>query len=144
MAIIKAFAFTPEPTTDAKGKVIRIVTRPLIRIRLEYGRNKSESPVTCLLDSGCDFNLFPASWGKVIGIDITKGKSSNYEGIGKSDLIAYTHIVKIHVEETKISFTAPIDFSEKQQLPLLGRAGFFSYFKKVIFDELNDKFILQF
>jgi len=143
--MLNSFKFTDEPTLDStKKKVIRFVSRALIRIKLEYGGNLSPYPITCLIDSGCDFNLFPASWAKSLGIIIEDGTPVKYIGIGKSDLIAYSHFVKIHVEDTNMSFTTKVDFSEKQQTPLLGRSGFFSYFKKIIFDEENNQFTLVF
>lgn len=143
--MLKSFKFTDEPTLDPeKKKVIRYVSRALIRIRLEYGGKISTHPITCLIDTGCDSNLFPSSWGKSLGINIENGININYTGIGESSLLAYSHIVKIHIEDTNISFTTKVDFSEKQQTPLLGRSGFFMYFKRIIFDEENGRFTLDF
>ncbi len=143
--IVAEFRFTPEPHIDPTNrKVYRYVDRPYVRIRLEYGKNISATPVTCLIDSGCDFNLFPAHWGETLGIAIEDGEPVNYMGIGNSGLKAYTHKVKIHIEGTAINFVTAIDFSKDQQTPLLGRSGFFGYFKKITFEEENNKFVLAF
>lgn len=129
--MIKSFKFTEEPTFDRTNKrVIHYISRALIRLRLEYNGKISPTPITCLIDSGCDNNLFPSSWGRSLGIKIENGAPANYIGIGKSSLEGYRHLVKIHIADSNISFKTIVDFSDEQQIPLLGRGGFFFYFKK--------------
>lgn len=143
MSIIEEIKHTPEPTI-INGKIVRYVSRPYINVQICYNHKISKTPVRCLIDSGCDHNLFPAHWGELIDIPIKKGKFAPYRGIGSSSLIAYTHFVTLNIPNTPIQFKTGIDFSYEKQLPLLGRSGFFSYFKRVIFDEENEKCILEF
>ncbi len=143
MSIIEEFKFTSEPTI-INQKVVKFVSRPLINVQLSFNHKINKTPVTCLIDSGCDHNLFPAHWGELIGIPIKKGPIAPYKGIGSSSLTAYSHVVTLYITNTSISFKTNIDFSYEQQVPLLGRSGFFAYFKKVVFDEENNKFILEF
>lgn len=89
--------------------------------------------VNCLLDSGADRNLFPAQWGEAVGIKIKAGKETIHYGIGNNDIKAYRHTVKLYVGT--YSFETQVDFSSQQSLPLLGRTGFFSCFKQIIFNE---------
>lgn len=89
-----------------------------------------------MVDSGSDRNLFPAKLGESIGINIKSGNLRPILGIGKDNVIdAYTHKIKIFIADR--SFDSEADFSYEQQAPLLGRDGFFKFFKKVEFKEKN-------
>lgn len=89
--------------------------------------------VNCLVDSGSDINLFPAEVGEQIGIPIKKGKLMPVFGIGQKEVIAYRHKVKLYFGT--FNFLTDIDFCFEQRTPLLGRIGFFTNFKRVIFCE---------
>lgn len=86
-----------------------------------------------LVDSGASVNLFPARFGEQVGINIKKGKLVKLFGIGDKVISAYRHKIKLHFG-LKV-FEINTDFSFEQNLPLLGRDGFFNLFQKVIFDE---------
>lgn len=129
-----SFNYVPFPTVDPEKKnIIGQIFRPLIPVRIGYKYNLFRNPINALLDSGSDRNLFPSYVGEEIGIRIKKGKYQNVGGIGGVGIKAFTHPVKIFVGSH--SFETFIDFSYEQQVPILGRIGFFNYFDKVIFKE---------
>lgn len=132
MPVIR-FDYTPEVFINPKTEKVNYVYRPLIDIRLCYKHNFGKNLVGCLLDSGADKNLFPASWGQSVNIEIKKGELVRHYGIGDKDIIAYRHKIKLYVGS--FSFETNADFSFEQGFPLLGREGFFKYFKKIVFNE---------
>lgn len=133
------FEYTPEVFVHPKtGKVGYHQYRPLIDARLCYKHNLNKYLVKCLLDSGADKNLFPAGWGKTVGINIEKGVKVKHFGIGNKDLTAFRHKIKLYVGS--YSFDTSADFSYDQPFPLLGREDFFKYFKQITFQE-KDHFV---
>ena len=132
MAILK-FSYYPRLYFNPVSKKQIEVYRPYVPIRLAFAHHLDKDVVYCLVDSGSDRNLFPALWGKSLGINITKGVPVNVTGIGGHDLVAYKHNVKIYLDtfglETEVFFT------DRQKMPLLGRNGFFDKFKRVCFNE---------
>lgn len=54
-------------------------------------------------------------------------------GIGNIGITAYVHPVKIFIQA--YNFKTDIHFSYDHRIPLLGRYGFFKYFKQVVFNE---------
>lgn len=134
MSLIKIeFDTTLVPITFKDGKVKDYTLRPLIPIVISssISHKKSKTPIDCLLDSGADRNLFPASMGENIGIKITKGQKTTHTGIGNSIMEAYRHTISIHCGG--ISFITSSDFSYQQTIPLLGRDGFFMFFQSITF-----------
>lgn len=128
MPLLK-FNYSPNLTVDPKTKKYDIIYRPYIPIRLCYVHNLGKTQVYCLLDCGSDRNLFPASWGESVGINIKKGEEINILGIGNTRITAYKHQVKLFIGTA--SFATPADFSYFQNTPLLGRENFFNLFKQV-------------
>ena len=114
------------------------IYRPKIPIRLCYGHNMAKFLVDCLIDSGSDNNLFPAEWGEVLGIKIQKGKQTSIYGIGNIKIISYCHKVKLYMGTVSIFTEA--NFIYEQNIPLLGRNGFFNCFKRIIFND-KDRFV---
>ena len=108
------------------------VYRPKIMVWIS-NQNKHSRIFHALVDSGSDRNLFPASWGEAVGINIKSGKRCSIYGIGNAELTAYTHEVDLHLGRE--TFRTTIDFSYEQGMPLLGRQGFFDLFKQVEFRE---------
>ena len=132
MSVIR-FDYTPEVFINPKTQKVDYVYRPLIDVRLCYKHNFGKNLVSCLLDSGADKNLFPASWGESVKIKIKKGELTHHYGIGNKDVLAYRHKIKLYVGS--FSFETYADLSFEQSSPLLGREGFFKYFKEITFRE---------
>jgi hypothetical protein len=117
-----------DPRTGKQTEIFR----PTIPVVIVY-KNKATFDFQALIDSGSDRNLFPAGFGEAIGIDIKNGNKHPIRGIGDYDIMAYTHKVKILAAGK--TFEAEIDFSYEQKSPLLGRLGFFNFFKEICFNE---------
>ena len=127
------FYYIPDIYTDiSTGKTIEIL-RPKIPVRLSANFNTSKVLIDCLFDTGSDRNLFPADWGRSLGLKIEKGKKVKIGGIGNKELIAYTHKVALHIQGNKIITEA--DFSNEQNTPLLGRIGFMDKVEEIIVNE---------
>ncbi len=118
--------YLPEPSPRG------MVYRPKIMIWISKG-SKHSRIFHALVDSGSDRNLFPAELGEAIGIDKKSEKSCLVYGIGSIELTTYEHQADLHIG--KVSFKTIVDFSYEQQMPLLGRSGFFDLFKRVEFRE---------
>lgn len=121
------FNYLPQPYVDSSGNTVDFY-RPFIPIRLSCAR-KIGQYFYALIDSGSDTNLFPAGLGIVLGLNIKKGKIKNIGGIGDSKLTAYTHKVSLYIGTKK--FDTEVDFSYNQEVPLLGRQGFFNLFGEI-------------
>lgn len=86
-----------------------------------------------IVDSGASFCIFHSSIGRAIGLSIEKGEEDQTTGVSGSPTKIYVHHVSLHVPGGHI-FKIRAGFTD--QLPLaglLGRTGFFEYFK-IIFD----------
>lgn len=113
-------------------QIIKEIFIPFIPIRIASG-DKLGLSFRALVDSGASRSLFPAALGIQCGINILNGKRVKIFGIGRKEITAYTHKIKILLG--LVSFETEADFSFEQDIPLLGREGFFNLFQKVIFDE---------
>ena len=124
----RSFSFTyfPFPFRDPKDYEIKEIFRPTVPIKIGFGKKVSFA-FQALVDSGSDRNLFPASIGEITGLNIRKGVKLEIMGIGRVKIISFTHKVTLYIVE--------IDFSYDQEVPLLGRNGFFSMFKRIDFKE---------
>ncbi len=127
------FDYLPFGFYDPVTKEPSYLYRPYIPVTLGYNHRLCKFPLDCLLDSGADKNLFPAQWGDLIGINIKRGKLQEHIGIGDAKIQAYRHKITLYIGS--YSFKTEADFSQSQQIPLLGREGFFQFFDKVSFNE---------
>jgi hypothetical protein len=105
---------------------------PTIPVILAY-KTKTSWDFQALVDSGSDRNLFPAEMAEYLDIDIKSGEPRPVRGIGDHDIVAYTHKLKILAAGK--TFDTEIDFSYEQKALLLGRQGFFNFFREVCFNE---------
>ena len=143
MSIKKVITLTSDIYKNNNNQVTGIVDRPYIPLLLKYKHKISNTPVNCLLDSGSDCNLFPASWAAVVGINVRNGVKKRIRGIGGSEVIAYTHKVEL-IYDKELRLYTDVDFSSQQNIPLLGREGFFDKFDEISFDLKNNCFTLIF
>jgi hypothetical protein len=118
--------YYPYIAEDPQTKKRFEIFRPTIPIVFVY-KGKPSWDFQAFIDSGSDRNLFPAQMGEYVGINIESGKKRSIRGIGDHDIAAYTHQVKILAAGK--SFETEIDFSYEQKAPLLGRSGFFDFFR---------------
>src|SRR3989344_4691041 len=82
--------YQESPGLDVKWRP-SLVPRPLVDIHLNY-KHGTMIKLTALVDSGSDYNLFPADICNVLGINLKKGLLIKVQGIGDSPPIeAYRH-----------------------------------------------------
>jgi|SRR3990172_9347830 len=127
----RSFSFTyfPFPFRDPKDYEIKEIFRPTVPIKIGFGKKVSFA-FQALVDSGSDRNLFPASIGEITGLNIRKGVKLEIMGIGRIKIISFTHEVTLYIE--KCTFDVEIDFFYDQEVPLLGRNGFFICLRELI------------
>jgi hypothetical protein len=130
-----SFYYVPDVGIDnVTGEPVEVM-RPKIPIRLIINHKVFPQVIEALFDTGSDRNLFPADIAKSMGVNVTKGDAKKIGGIGQGNPIdAYTHNVTILVANQKVS--TDIDFSFKQNIPILGRVGFMDKFPLI---EINQK-----
>lgn len=131
------FTYHPYPRKDPKTGDMFEIFRPTVPIIVSY-KSIPSWEIQALVDSGSDRNLFPAKLGEFINIDIKSGDKKPIQGIGDSNIIAYTHKIKMHI--AGYNFETEADFSYEQQSLLLGRDGFFKFFRKIEFKE-KEKYV---
>lgn len=127
------------PTVKFKYKISKTLKMPIITVAIEF--NKKWFPIEAYVDSGATYSVFTAQIADYIGLSYREGLRK-YVQVGNGALIPiYLHDLQIQVGKNRI--TVPIGFSEKLGINfnLIGRVGFFDYFK-VCFDEKN--YIIQF
>lgn len=131
------YHYLPNPRKDPKtGKIIGQIYYPVIPIKLGYKHHIFKYLINSLVDSGSDRNLFPAEIGENLGIKIKNEFCQEIGGIGGIKIIAFAHEVKIYLGSFVIDTF--VDFAYEQKVPLLGRNGFFNYFKTVTFKEKSN------
>ena len=128
------FKYAPEPTKTG------IINRPTARVFLQSTKAEWYT-FRVYVDSGADLSLFRKSDAKLIGLDLYKGEYRPMMGISKTLLPAYTHKVKIKIEETPLDVL--VAFADSDEVPrLLGRTDVFKHFK-ITFDEEKLEIIFE-
>jgi hypothetical protein len=128
------FKYTPEPTRTG------IIHRPTARILLQSTKNVWYA-FRVYIDSGADISLFTKTDAKLLGLDLYKGEYRPIIGIGKTLIPAYTHKIKMKIEETTLNVNA--SFADSDEVPrLLGRTDIFKHFK-ITFNEQNLETIFE-
>lgn len=128
------FKYTPEPTKTG------IIHRPTARILLQSTKNEWYA-FRVYIDSGADMSLFTRTDAKLLGLDLYKGEYRPIIGVGKTLIPAYTHRIKMKIEETTLNVNT--SFADSDEVPrLLGRTDIFKHFK-ITFNEQNLETILE-
>jgi hypothetical protein len=128
------FKYTPEPTRTG------IIHRPTARILLQSTKNEWYA-FRVYIDSGADMSLFTKTDAKLLGLNLYKGEYRPIIGIGKTLIPAYTHKVKMKIEETTLNVHT--SFADSDEVPrLLGRTDIFKHFK-ITFNEQNLETIFE-
>jgi hypothetical protein len=128
------FKYTPEPTRTG------IIHRPTARILLQSTKNELYA-FRVYIDSGADMSLFTKTDAKLLGLNLYKGEYRPIIGIGKTLIPAYTHKIKMKIEETTLNVHS--SFADSDEVPrLLGRTDIFKHFK-ITFNEQNLETIFE-
>lgn len=133
MSKITGYSYVPQIFQDSKSKKFIQIYLPLIPIKVSSVYGQISPQFDALLDSGSDRNLFPISLAKYLRINFGKIKSKPIYGIGKNHIKAYP--AKLTLWLGNKSYETEADFSQEQNIPILGRDGFFNLFKSIKFDE---------
>jgi len=128
MPVLK-YEYTPLFRLDPVYNEYFVVFVPFVLIRLSMNHRISQSIINCLFDTGADISLFPDTMATSLGVNIKKGNLTEHMGIGNVSVLAYRHKVKMFAEG--YSFNTFADFSEQQNVSLLGRITFAEHFKRV-------------
>jgi hypothetical protein len=117
------------------------VKTPSIPILLS---GKENFETIALVDSGADISAIPRDLAEILGLDLTKEKSSAYGIGGKVNSVETTVNITIERGHEHYAFRIPVkvildDFDFPM---LLGREGFFDKFT-ISFDQAHEKFSLK-
>lgn len=122
--------------------------RPIIPVRLTYGNSSVNTPA--LIDSGADFNVFPLSIAKDLGLKLNMNKMLIFSGVGEKSqkLTGYLGVLDLMIyrKGDSIKFSTPIVFTNdipSNGIPLLGESGFFDHLEEICFYYQRGKVILQ-
>ena len=120
------FEYTKYPATPPEVRPAKFVYRPVIPVRLSWGRKTTE--FDALIDSGADQTTFPGWIAEGLGYNLHKGQKRIFMGIGGS-VLAYRHKIQIILNGNR--FTVDAFFShdwDDMPFGLLGQESFFSRF----------------
>ncbi|OIP57952.1 MAG: hypothetical protein COX79_05710 [Candidatus Levybacteria bacterium CG_4_10_14_0_2_um_filter_36_16] len=134
------FDFEPDLHLNPETNNWEYAYRPYLFVKLGYRHRLSENSIRALIDSGSDHNIFPAELASEIGLDYKKGVKRKTTAVNEYAFIVYGNRVKMEYEGKVVETV--IYFGENVKIPVLGRNGFFNYFKKVNFDVKNKNFEL--
>ena|SRR3989344_5870678 len=122
--------------------------RPIIAIRLSYKNSSVNIPA--LIDSGADFNVFPLSIAKDLGLNLNFNKPIVFNGVGEKSqkLTGYLAVINLMIfnKGDSISFSTPIVFTNdipSNGFALLGETGFFDHLNQVSFFYKRGKVLLE-
>jgi hypothetical protein len=112
--------------------------RPIIPVRISYKTSSINTPA--LIDSGADFNVFPLSIAKDLGLDLNLDKPVIFGGVGDKSpkLTGYLAVVDLMIfnKGKNIKFSTPVVFTESipsNGFSLLGETGFFDHLSRISF-----------
>jgi hypothetical protein len=116
----------------------------MVKTVLESNSRRNEFYFLSVVDSGADHCIFPASFGKQLGLDIEKGQPMDGAGVGGGDTWFYHNVrIWVEIDQRAWGFDCLTGFSFKMDalgIGLLGRDGFFHLFEEVTFDQNNRLF----
>lgn len=133
MAKITGYSYVPKNYQDPIIHQNIQIYVPMLPIRISKDHGQISPLFDALADSGSDRNLFPMALANYLGIDFKKIKPNKIYGIGKDHIEAFPAEINIWLGTKK--FEADADSSPQQNIPILGRNGFFNLFKSIKFDE---------
>lgn len=103
--------------------------RPIFPVYLHY--QDEEFGYEALLDSGADYNIFPSSIGRALGLDVKSVKEMEIGGIVAGEpLVGYVHQIEIEViigEKIK-TLVVFADNISPDGYGVLGQLGFFNFY----------------
>ena len=132
------FSFLPIPPDTAFPNRDEI-KRPIVALLITNGDR--QTVVFCVVDSGADLCVFPASLANRLGIELSKDKASAFSGSGETTQMAYFEEIQatilpmdgpnIDPNQEPLTFLLYAGFCDTLEhvgMGLLGQEGFFSRF----------------
>jgi hypothetical protein len=115
---------------------------PAIPIKLVKLDGRMTPETLGLVDSGCDTTMFPATWAKVLGIDLQKDCSAQASNTAGGTTTNYSYVPGIDaiVMGKKVHLSAA--FNPGLPVILLGREDFFALYK-ITFDQAANSFTVE-
>ncbi|MCX6750016.1 MAG: retropepsin-like aspartic protease [Candidatus Pacearchaeota archaeon] len=113
---------------------------PYIPIELHGEKGTLWVETYALLDSGADISVIPKDFAELIGVKMD-GKPTIANGLGGEVNVVNSRMnVKMKGDRTTYEFNIPVQvILDESKIPvLLGRDGFFSYFR-IEFDHNNER-----
>lgn len=121
MARVQCFPYTPEFTVG-----IGAIDRPILPELYLIGPQKQRLRTQPYIDMGADFSVYPASFARMLGLQLEAGKPLPISGLYGSGS-GYLHTVQ--AELLRHIFKLPVIFVKEEQAPaVLGRAGVLDHF----------------
>ena len=122
--------------------------RPIIPVRISYKNLALNIPA--LIDSGADFNVFPLSIAKDLGLNLNINKPIIFGGVGEKSqkLTGYLAVIDLMIFDKgeSIKFSSPVVFTNdvpSNGFSLLGEIGFFDHLDQISFLYKKGKVILE-
>lgn len=134
------FSFEPDLALDRVTGKWDFCYRPYIFVELMYKKRRSSYPLRALVDSGSDHNIFPSEFAREIGLDYKNEIKYKTTTVNEYAFTVYGNRVKLVIRDTELETI--IYFGDNVKIPILGRNGFFNYYKKVSFFVKNKTFEL--
>lgn len=132
------FTEFPIPVASEAFPRERSIALPVFPILLIHNVTQARFQTLALIDSGADRCVFPALFGRKIGLNVEAGKKAQVAGVGGLD-VAYFHdvVIEFSVGNRSYHYLCYAGFStalDQLGLGLLGRHGFFDVFEDISFD----------
>lgn len=100
--------------------------RPIIPIFFRIPKSGRKIGYEALVDSGADYNIFPAQVAEIMGLDITRGRLDIFAGVGGGKYRAYFHPVKMCIGEWEYDTDCAFSYDVAPWgYGVLGQRGFF-------------------
>lgn len=124
---------------------------PILDVRINNKDNNKSTNYRAMLDSGAFANVFHSDIARVLGIDLSKIKETQYFGGVKASkrlIKGKPYIIELMIMQKgqNKTFDCFVIFSEEVSdtgFALLGRQGFFDQFREICFNYKNNKFYLE-
>lgn len=110
---------------------------PLLQVFIRSGVNMR--PTLALVDSGSSDCVFSASFGEVLGIDVSAGKPHQFHAFDLNAVRGFVHKVQLQVTGFHHWIEVDAVFIESEVLPILGQQGFFESYQ-VVFERFKRQF----
>jgi len=111
---------------------------PFLNIALRYG-SFNVCTLSALVDSGSIDCIFPASLGRVLGIDVPSGKPHQFGNFNYQQTEGFIHRVALQVTGFAHWVDIDVAFIESEVVPILGELDFFDNYQ-IVFERWRRSF----